>query len=70
MSWFRRMLSRWVPDGLPPAIAPADHVDLVRAKTEQRRILTRADAAIHEAMEHADQAFGPPKWVERRKTPR
>jgi hypothetical protein len=51
------MLSRWVPADLPPAVAPADHVDLVRAKVEQRRILTRADVAIHEAMVHADQVF-------------
>jgi hypothetical protein len=70
MSWWRRVLSRWMPEDLPPAVAPADHVDLVKAKIEQRRILTRADAAIHEAMAHADQAFGPPTWVERRQKPR
>ena len=70
MSWIRRMLSRWMPEDLPPSVAPAERADLERAKLEQRRLLTRADAAIHEAMAHADQAFGPPHWIERRKTPR
>lgn len=64
--WLRRMmLKRWTPEALPPAVAPVDHVDLERAKVEQRRILTRADVAIHDAMEHADQAFGPPRWRKR-----
>jgi poly-gamma-glutamate capsule biosynthesis protein CapA/YwtB (metallophosphatase superfamily) len=70
MSWLRRMLGRWAPEDLPPAVASVDHVDLARAKVEQRRILTRADEAIHEAMAHADQAFGSPHWVERRRKPR
>jgi poly-gamma-glutamate capsule biosynthesis protein CapA/YwtB (metallophosphatase superfamily) len=64
------MLARWVPEALPPAVGAADRVDLARAKVEQRRILTRADVAIHEAMAHADQAFGSPHWVERRRKPR
>lgn len=70
MNWLRRMLSRWAPEDLPPSLASEDRVDLAMAKVEQRRILTRADAAIHEAMAHADQAFGPPHWVERRQKPR
>lgn len=72
MSWFRRMLSRWAPEDLPSAVAPADRVDLARAKVEQRRILTRADVAIHEAMAHADEAFGTPagRFLERRRKPR
>ena len=57
MSWLRRMLSRWAPEDLPPAVASVDRVDLARAKVDQRRILTRADVAIHEAMAHADQVF-------------
>jgi hypothetical protein len=77
MSWWRRVLSRWVPEALPPAVAPADHVDLVRAKVEQLRISTRANVAIQEAlanlaiqaaMAHADEAFVP--RVERRQKPR
>jgi hypothetical protein len=67
MSWFRRMLSRWAPADLPPAVVSADRVDLARAKVEQRRILTRADAAIREAMAHADQVF---EQIERRRRPR
>jgi len=70
MSWVRRMLSRWAPEVLPPAIAPTERLDLARAKVEQRRLLTRADEAIHAAMAHADQAFGSPHWVERRRKPR
>ena len=57
MSWLRRVLARWNPEDLPPTIVSADRVDLARAKVEQRRILTRADVAIHEAMAHADQVF-------------
>ena len=67
MSWIRRVLSRWAPEDLPPAVVSADRVDLARAKVEQRRILTRADVAIQEAMAHADQVFG---RVERRRKPR
>lgn len=70
MSWLRRVLSRWAPEHLPPVITPADHVDLVRATAEQIRLLTRAELAIQAAMAHADQAFVPPKWIERRKKPR
>jgi len=67
MSWLRRVLSRWAPDDLPPAVAADDRVDLARAMVDQRRILTRADAAIREAMAHADEVF---VTHERRRKPR
>jgi hypothetical protein len=67
MSWWRRVLSRWAPEDLPPAVASADHVDLARAKVDQLRIETRANVAIQEAMAHADQVF---IARERRRKPR
>ena len=70
MSWIRRVLGRWAPEDLPPVVASADRGDLARAKIEQRRILTRADVAIHEAMAHADEAFTNYRGQERRRRPR
>jgi hypothetical protein len=64
------MLRRWSPEDLPPAIASADRVDLANAWADQRRILKRADAAIQEAMAHADEAFGRPNGAKRRRKPR
>jgi hypothetical protein len=64
-----RMLSRWRPEALPPVVAQSERLELAQAKVEQHRILSRADLAIHEAMAHADEVFGPQR-VERRKARR
>ena len=66
-NWVRRMLSRWTPEDLPAPIVAADRVDLARAKVDQKRIMTRADVAIQEAMAHADDVF---VNHERRRKPR
>jgi hypothetical protein len=74
MNCLSRVMGRWAPDALPPAVASSDRIDFAQALADQRRILTRAAAktdaatvAIREAMAHADEAFGP---VERRRKPR
>lgn len=76
MNCVHRMMGRWAPEALPPAVAPSDRIDLELALEDQRRILTRAAAktdaatmAIREAMAHADEVFGASR-AERRRRPR
>ena len=71
MSWFRRMLLQARRPDTPGAIGPEDRAALDRAKEQHERILNCADQAIHDAMAHADEVFGPAyKGPDRRHHPR
>jgi hypothetical protein len=57
MSWLRRVLG---PREQPTVtrVAPIrPSPDLIEAQRRHRELLTRADLAIKEAMEHADEMF-------------
>lgn len=74
-SWFDRLLHRQQP-APPPALEPGDRLELEDARVRHRKLLSRADQAIQEAMQHADQVFAPAapqpgyRGPERRQRPR
>ena len=72
MGWFRRMFS---PQRTHEAETsrPAPSKELAAARARHRQLLSRADAAIKDAMEHADEMFvdvAPYRGPERRRSHR
>jgi hypothetical protein len=50
-------------------LAPTDRADLEDARATHKRLLSRADVAIQQAMAHADEVFGY-RGPDRRRRPR
>lgn len=60
MNWLRRVLGYDDPPTrtAEPLLRPSPELEAARIR--HRQLLNRADAAIKEAMDHADEMFGAP----------
>ena len=71
MKWVDKMLNRHrEPPVVTHVVNAAERLELAEARREHKRLLSRADEAIKEAMGHADDIFGVYRGPERRRIPR